>query len=209
MKSLELIEYLLILGVTIANLFACLVVRRKNAAEAAAASRNARQKGVYEWVRNTFGLANAETKERARRFVEEAMELAQAEGLTLAEVASLANYVYHRTPGEPWSEAGGVGTTLLAYCEAKGFSADAAEKAEFDRVLAADVVTFRLRHDAKAVAGVAEFVDRTTGKQSSPNPIPPNVPSNKLPKPPLPSKPEFVGAKEKRDADGYNTEHDD
>lgn len=121
--------------------------------------RNERQQAAFSWVQKTFGASNAHPRERARRFIEEAIELAQAEGLTSTEVQNVVTHVYGKKPGDPQQEAGGVGVTLLAYCESKGFSADKAELAEFERVSAIDVEYFRRRHDAKAVAGIASFVD--------------------------------------------------
>jgi hypothetical protein len=117
--------------------------------------RDERQACVYDWVRSTFGPANQDSHERARRFFEEAAELAQAEGVTGHELRSILEHVLAKPPGIPEQEAGGVGTTLLAYCAAKGFSADAAELHEFERVLALPVDYVRQRHNAKADVGIA------------------------------------------------------
>jgi hypothetical protein len=118
-------------------------------------TRNERQALVYRWVGDTFGYANLETKERCKRFIEEAIELAQAEGLTDEQVRALVAYVYEKPSGAVYQEVGGVGTTLLAYCEAKGVSADQAEEDEFRRVLKMDPEHFRRRQNVKAAAGIA------------------------------------------------------
>ncbi len=118
-------------------------------------NRDKRQVAVYRWVGDTFGYANLETEERCKRFVEEAIELAQAEGLTEEQVRAIVSYVYEKPGGEVQQEVGGVGTTLLAYCEAVGISADMCEEEEFRRVLALDPEHFRRRHNIKAAAGIA------------------------------------------------------
>jgi len=117
--------------------------------------RDARQKLLLEWVQKTFGVADCSRFERARRLLEEAIEVAQAEGLLIEEVTRLADHIYGKPPGEPEKEAGAVGVTLLAYCEAAGFSAEEAEQTELQRVLAMDRAECRRRHAIKAKAGVA------------------------------------------------------
>lgn len=127
--------------------------------------RDERQAAVYRWVGDTFGVANLETQERCKRFIEEAIELAQAEGLTEEQVCTIVAYVYERPPGEPYQEAGGVGTTLLAYCEAKDISADRAEADEFSRVLGMRPEHFRERHNIKAEAGIANRAPEPKGDE--------------------------------------------
>jgi hypothetical protein len=120
-----------------------------------AAARDDRQRRVLTWVRETFGENTTAANERASRFLEEAIELAQAQGLTSDAVLALVQHVYSKPPGNPEQEAGGVGVSLLGYCAAAGFSADSAELAELNRILAIDPNHFRKRHNAKADAGVA------------------------------------------------------
>ena len=112
-----------------------------------------RQKIVYEWVARCFGTED-DGPERAKRVLEEAMELAQAEGLDEAFAVKLLDRVYARPPGEPYQEAGGLGMTLLAYCAAKGFDADGAERDELARVLGMPTEHFTARGQAKADAGL-------------------------------------------------------
>jgi hypothetical protein len=121
--------------------------------------RDDRQARIFEWARSTFGEANIGPHERLRRFIEEAVELAQAGGLTREQIEAIVQHVYAKPPGVPQQEAGGVGVTLLAYCQAMGFSADASESAEVERVLAIDPAYFRRRHDMKAEAGIASPTD--------------------------------------------------
>lgn len=117
--------------------------------------RDNRQKAVLQWVGDTFGKPSLSTRERALRVIEEAIELAQTEGLTVEDVRSVAEHVFGKPPGDPAQEVGGLGVTLLAYCEARGISADMEERREFNRVLAVDPAHFRARHNKKADAGIA------------------------------------------------------
>lgn len=119
-------------------------------------ARNSRQAELGRWLTRTFGHESAiSVAERSRRFVEEAIELAQASGLSEKDVADLVRYVYARPVGDPEQEVGGVAVTFLAYCGAAGFSADELEKRELSRIYAKDVAYFRERHNAKALAGIA------------------------------------------------------
>lgn len=118
-------------------------------------NRDHRQRAVLQWVGDTFGEANLSPKERVTRLLEEAIELAQAEGIEFDRILSVARFVYNKPAGDPIQEAGAVGVTLLAYCESRGIHADAAEQWEFDRVLAISPEQFRERHQRKADAGIA------------------------------------------------------
>jgi hypothetical protein len=79
------------------------------------------QARVGQWVTLCFGSFIATNRqERALRVVEEAIELAQAEGLHPVYIKAIAERVYGRPVGTARAEAGGVGVTYLAYCEAFG-----------------------------------------------------------------------------------------
>jgi len=113
------------------------------------------QAEIFAWVRATFGEDACTPHERARRFLEEALELAQAAGLTKEDVDALAGYVFARPAGEAEQEIGGVGLTLLAYAESVSLSAELSKRKEWMRVLAKTPEHFRARHNEKADAGVA------------------------------------------------------
>lgn len=118
--------------------------------------RNQRQKDILAWAMRTFGAQTAGVPaERIRRFAEEAIELAQAAGMSEAAMTEMVRYVFSRPAGDPAQEVGGVSISLLGYCELVGLSADECESREFARVLAKDAAYFRRRQDAKALAGVA------------------------------------------------------
>jgi len=91
------------------------------------------QSRVQPWMLACFGAEIAADKtERSHRFVEEALELAQACGTTASEAHQLVDYVFGRPAGEMDQEVGGVMVTLAALCLAQGL--DMAEAA--DRELA-------------------------------------------------------------------------
>lgn len=117
--------------------------------------RDRRQKAAALWVRGTFGRTT--TKERARRLLEEALELAQAEGLEARDAIDLADYVFAKPAGDIRREAGGVGLTLLAYCDSVGLSAEACEALELERVRALPREHFRIRQTAKHEAEVGDL----------------------------------------------------
>lgn len=79
------------------------------------------QARVAPWMDETFGeeIAN-DRNERNHRFLEEALELVQANGCTRDEVLQLVDYVYGRPDGEVPQEVGGVMVTLAALCLASG-----------------------------------------------------------------------------------------
>jgi len=88
-------------------------------------------------VRTAFGAdVAADTRERALRFLEEALELAQAVGLTAADVNAVASYTMQRPPGDVEAELGGAMLTLHALASAAGLNADGAAEKELERVVA-------------------------------------------------------------------------
>jgi len=122
-------------------------------------TRDGLQAAVLRWVTDTFGASTINPRERVLRVLEEAIELAQAEGVPAELARGVLEHVYKKPPGDPAQEIGGVGVTLLGYCAVKGISADAAERAEAERVFAVDPTYFRERHNAKAAAGIATWTD--------------------------------------------------
>lgn len=59
-------------------------------------------------------------KTRALRFLEEALELVQALGITKEKVLEQVEYTFNRPVGEPVQEVGGTAFTFTALCEAIG-----------------------------------------------------------------------------------------
>lgn len=79
------------------------------------------QHRVYEWTLKVFGDAvTYNVRERGFRFTEEALELAQAVGVTRDEAVTLVDYVFNRPVGEVGQEIGGVMVTLAALANVCG-----------------------------------------------------------------------------------------
>lgn len=98
------------------------------------------QGAVGKWMLEVFGAEIAmDPLERIMRFLEEALELAQAEGMTAAEVGRVVDYVYGRPTGETAQEVGGVMVTLAAFCFRREIDLKAAALTEFDRIDAPDM----------------------------------------------------------------------
>lgn len=116
--------------------------------------RDIRQEDVGRWCAAAFGASHASSlPQRGVRLLEEAIELAQACGVPEDMAAKLVAFVYSRPVGEIGQELGGVGLTTLALAHAAGLSADAAEKAELERVLSKPLAHFHARNEAKNAAG--------------------------------------------------------
>lgn len=122
-------------------------------------TRDELQRNIFEWAKETFGEAAIKPHERARRFLEEALELVQAQGVSKTDVLNLVDYTYGRPVGHVEQEVGGVCVTLLAYCESVSVSAEQAMETEWARVQHIDPAKFRERQAAKAAAGVAAVGD--------------------------------------------------
>jgi hypothetical protein len=117
-------------------------------------NRNVRQNEAQIWAAEAFGGQDMNHENRAKRFVEEALELAQACGLQRWDVLNVFNHVYDRPPGEVTQEVGGVGVTLLCLCEALHLSADGCERAELSRVQAKPAAHWQARLVEKQAAGL-------------------------------------------------------
>lgn len=94
------------------------------------------QARVEPWLRECFGdVIPFDKIERADRFVEESMELAQTTpGFTRDRAHALVDYVFDRPVGEPAQEVGGVMVTLAAYCLANGLDMAQAGETELARI---------------------------------------------------------------------------
>ena len=87
------------------------------------------------WAGACFGeLIAGDQKERAQRFVEEALELAQASGIPREEVLQLVDYVFGRPAGQFEQEVGGVLTTLALLCAARQVRMTVCGETELARV---------------------------------------------------------------------------
>ena len=93
------------------------------------------ERSAREWALFCFGKDLVSDKvERVFRFLEEALELAQALGCTEDDAKRLAAYVFGRPVGDPAQEVGGVMLTLATLCTASGIDLENAAVTELGRV---------------------------------------------------------------------------
>mgnify|MGYP003650087347 FL=1 len=89
---------------------------------------------VEDWLAACFSKEVREDRqERTHRFLEEALELAQANGCSREDAKALVEYVYSRPEGKPELEVGGVMVTLASLCSATGINMGEAGDRELER----------------------------------------------------------------------------
>jgi hypothetical protein len=92
------------------------------------------QERVSAWITACFpASARENVAERSHRFLEEAIELAQASGCTKEDARLLVEYVFDRPKGTQEQEVGGVMVTLAALCSALKLKMDDAGDKELAR----------------------------------------------------------------------------
>ncbi len=95
---------------------------------------NSYQARVEKWLEACFPPAvRSNRSERNHRFLEEALELAQANGCSREDALALVEYVFGRPQGDPVQEVGGVMVTLAGLCSATGVNMDEAGDIELAR----------------------------------------------------------------------------
>lgn len=96
---------------------------------------NSFQSRVQPWMHACFGsVISGDKVERNHRFLEEALELAQACNCTAEDAHQLVDYVFNRPVGERAQEVGGVMVTMAALCLAQGLDMHTAGEIELDRI---------------------------------------------------------------------------
>jgi NTP pyrophosphatase (non-canonical NTP hydrolase) len=113
------------------------VQERITALTAAIASMesNTFQSRVQPWLMACFGKSIAyDETERNHRFLEEALELAQACDCTESEAHQLVEYVFNRPIGDKPQEVGGVMVTLAALCLAHDMDMHQSGETELSRI---------------------------------------------------------------------------
>lgn len=115
------------------------------------------QSRVVSWVRKVFSDEVAtNVPERVLRFVEEAVELAQACGTDATTIHRLVDYVFNRPVGEAPQEIAGCMVTLYATAHALGVDAQEELEKEISRIQQPEVIDrVRRRQDEKRAALVA------------------------------------------------------
>jgi hypothetical protein len=116
-----------------------------------------RPKAFLQWAIETFGPVASNRDERAARFVEEAIELAHAEGIGLLTIYRIMWRVYNRPRGNTAREIGQAQATLECLAENIGLSADAEAEREWARVQAIPKEQWTARHDAKVAQQIANL----------------------------------------------------
>jgi NTP pyrophosphatase (non-canonical NTP hydrolase) len=92
------------------------------------------QRRVRDWLIACFPPTSvSDRQERMQRFLEEALELAQATGCSKAEALELVDYVFARGIGDVRQEVGGVMVTLAGLCHAANVDLEGAAQAELER----------------------------------------------------------------------------
>lgn len=116
------------------------------------------QARVASWVTGTFGEASLQDRrERARRVLEEAVELVQAAGLPKVDASQILKDVYSREPGSVFQEVGGVMNTISAFCA--GLDVDLAHASEAEMIRVEDpkiVGKCRRKNADKAARGLSD-----------------------------------------------------
>lgn len=89
---------------------------------------------IGKWVVKTFGQESMNQRERSLRFIEEAIELVQTQGITKDDINKVMDRVYLKPVGDLKQEVGGSFVTLLALCEHQQVDAYECLKAEWERI---------------------------------------------------------------------------
>lgn len=116
--------------------------------------RAERQTWVGVWAERLFAAGSRNRRIRALRFLEEAMELGQTQGLTFDDVVRQAQWTYGRPVGDVKQEIGGVTVSLYALAENLGVSVDGCEADELLRVKTIDPAKIQAKEAAKIAAGL-------------------------------------------------------
>lgn len=111
---------------------------------------------MLAWAANTFTADVAcDRRERAFRAIEEALELAQACGLSQEDVDRVTERVFDREPGQIDLEIGQSAMSLAILSEVHGIDMPLAMIMEFNRVQTIPKEEFEKRHAEKVEAGIA------------------------------------------------------
>ncbi|MDE1914696.1 MAG: hypothetical protein KGJ57_17650 [Sphingomonadales bacterium] len=122
------------------------------------------QAGVDRWMDACFGAQiKADQLERADRFIEEALELAQTmPGFGADRARALVDYVFGRPVGEQVQEVGGVMVTLAALCNAAAIDMACAGERELARVWT-KVEAIRAKQAAKPTGSALPIAQTAEG----------------------------------------------
>lgn len=108
-----------------------------------------------QWALETFGDIALDPRERVLRFLEEAIELAQAARIDAQTILAIVDRVSARPLGDLPREIGQCLVTLELLARVFGIDADQEATAELARVKAIPRSEWTRRHQAKVVLGIA------------------------------------------------------
>lgn len=114
-----------------------------------------RRSRALDWARETFGSIALDSEERAMRFVEEALELGHALGLSHVTTQAIIKRVYARPSGDVLKEMGQAQLTLDLLSKAINVNADDEADKEFFRIQKIPKEVWQERHAAKVRLGIA------------------------------------------------------
>ena len=110
---------------------------------------------AVEWGCRCFGTEHMNNRGvRALRFAEEAIELAQACGVSEEKAVELVRVVYSRPVGKAMQEVGGSMVTLAVLCHTLGIDLEDAFQIEMRRCLGKDPAHFAARNKEKIGLGL-------------------------------------------------------
>jgi len=110
------------------------------------------QLDMHNWTLKIGGPEAPSIRLRARRFLEEALELAQACNVDRENAIRIVNNIYDRPAGDPFQEVGGAAITLLALCEQAQISFVGATEIEWGRINKPEVLAKVQRRQAEKLA---------------------------------------------------------
>jgi NTP pyrophosphatase (non-canonical NTP hydrolase) len=114
--------------------------------------------GPSKWVNTQFGnTCLKDSHERALRVLEEALELAQAAGVTPTETVTVATHVWSRPVGDIRQEHAGVLVSLLASATSNGIDLEDAVVEEIERIWDMPLDKILERQRLKNRAGITKY----------------------------------------------------
>lgn len=120
------------------------------------------------WCASRFGVeAFTNRRERAARVLEEAIELAQAEGVPIEKSRRIMEVVYSKPVGEPSQEAAGIMTTLMGWAAATDHDIEKVTRDEIDRIHALPLDYFARKKVEKRDLGVSEEESEQAPRKAS------------------------------------------
>lgn len=111
---------------------------------------------VTDWAVRSFGEDHVvDERVRAKRLLEETLELCQSLDVPVAEATRVVEVVYSRPSGYPEQEVGGVMVTLAILCEQLGIDPEEEFRRELRRILDKPAAEFARRNAEKNALGLS------------------------------------------------------